>query len=179
MPAAPAPSPAPSEESKPTIKPDLVESLTAQVDPEAAKAAAADDGHKTVLIAEDDPFISRMYQIKLEGAGFHVIVKNNGRDAYEAVKSEHPDLAVFDINMPELSGLEVLGALQGDGFDFADMPVIVLTNSSELSDRNKARSYGAEYLVKAELTPREVLNMISEKLGVTPPPAAGPAPGKD
>jgi CheY-like chemotaxis protein len=78
---------------------------------------------------------------------------------------------VLDINMPELSGLEVLAALQGDGFDFADMPVIVLTNSSELADRNKARSFGAEYLVKAELTPREVLNMISEKLGVTPPPA--------
>jgi CheY-like chemotaxis protein len=166
MPATPAP----SEESKPTIKADLVESLKAQVDPEAAQAeAAADDGHKTVLIAEDDPFISRMYQIKLEGAGFHVLVKNNGRDAYEVIKSEHPDLAVLDINMPELSGLEVLGALQGDGFDFADMPVIVLTNSSELSDRNKARSYGAEYLVKAELTPREVLNMIAEKLGVKPP----------
>jgi CheY-like chemotaxis protein len=124
---------------------------------------------KLVLIAEDDPFISRMYQIKLEGAGFRVLVKNNGRDAYEAIKSDHPSLCVLDINMPELSGLEVLGALQNDGYDFKDMPVIVLTNSSELADRNKARSYGAEYLVKAELTPRQVLNLISEKLGMTEP----------
>ena len=121
---------------------------------------------KTILIAEDDPFISRMYQIKLESAGFNVIVKNNGRDAFEAIKSEQPNLAVLDINMPELSGLEVLSALQNDNFDFASMPVIVLTNSSELSDRNVAHSYGAEYLVKAELTPREVLTMISEKLGL-------------
>ncbi len=126
---------------------------------------------KLILIAEDDPFISRMYQIKLEGAGFRVIVKNNGRDAYEAAKTEHPALCVFDINMPELSGLEVLGALQNDGFDFKDMPVIVLTNSSEISDRNKARSYGADYLVKAELTPRQVLNLISEKLGTNEPAA--------
>lgn len=123
---------------------------------------------KLILIAEDDPFISRMYQIKLESAGFSVLVKNNGRDAFEAIKGEHPDLAVLDINMPELSGLEVLSALQADGFDFTTMPVIVLTNSSELSDRNTAHSYGAEYLVKAELTPREVLNMISEKLGLAP-----------
>ena len=36
-----------------------------------------------ILIAEDDPFISRMYQIKLEAGGFRVIVKNNGRDAFE------------------------------------------------------------------------------------------------
>jgi CheY-like chemotaxis protein len=131
-------------------------------------AAAASDDTKLILIAEDDPFISRMYQIKLEGAGFRVIVKNNGRDAFEAIKSEHPNLAVLDINMPELSGLEVLAALQNDGFDFADMPVIVLTNSSELADRNRAHSFGAEYLVKAELTPREVLNMISDKLGLKP-----------
>lgn len=123
---------------------------------------------KLILIAEDDPFISRMYQIKLESAGFAVIVKNNGRDAFETIKADHPDLAVLDINMPELSGLEVLSALQNDNFDFGTMPIIVLTNSSELSDRNAAHSYGAEYLVKAELTPREVLDMISEKLGLTP-----------
>jgi CheY-like chemotaxis protein len=129
---------------------------------------ASDSDQKTILIAEDDPFISRMYQIKLEGAGFRVLVKNNGRDAFEAVKTEHPNLAVLDINMPELSGLEVLAALAGDGFDFSTMPVIVLTNSSELSDRNKARSFGAEYLVKAELTPRQVLDMIDDKLGIKP-----------
>jgi DNA-binding response OmpR family regulator len=130
-------------------------------------AAVVDSDVRTILIAEDDPFISRMYQIKLESAGFRVILKNNGRDAFEAVKTEHPNLAVLDINMPELSGLEVLSALQNDGFDFAQMPVIVLTNSSELSDRNTAHSYGAEYLVKAELTPREVLNIIDEKLGLS------------
>lgn len=121
---------------------------------------------KTVLIAEDDPFISRMYQIKLEGAGLRVIVKNNGRDAYEAIKAESPNLAVLDINMPELTGLEVLGALQSDGFDFSSMPVIVLTNSAEIPDRKKAESFGADYLVKAEMTPRQVLNAIDEKLGI-------------
>jgi two-component system sensor histidine kinase ChiS len=133
--------------------------------PKDAESKPDDDKDgKLILIAEDDPFISRMYQIKLEGAGLRVIVKNNGRDAFEAIRSEHPNLAILDINMPELSGLEVLAALQNDGFDFASMPVIVLTNSSELADRNKAHSFGAEYLVKAELTPREVLNIISAKL---------------
>src|SRR3954471_10378630 len=108
---------------------------------------AKETERKLIIIAEDDPFISRMYQIKLESAGFEVIFKNNGRDAFEAIKSEHPDLAILDINMPELTGLEVLSALQSDGFDFTSMPVIVLTNSSELNDRKTARSYGAEYLV--------------------------------
>jgi CheY-like chemotaxis protein len=144
--------------------------MPAESDSPKDSSKDVDNDTKLILIAEDDPFISRMYQIKLEGAGFRVIVKNNGRDAFEAIRAEHPNLAVLDINMPELSGLEVLAALQNDGFDFTSMPVIVLTNSSELSDRNKAHSFGAEYLVKAELTPREVLNMISSKLGLEPPP---------
>lgn len=121
---------------------------------------------KIILIAEDDPFISRMYEIKLQGAGFTVILKNNGKDAFDSVKSDHPSLAVMDINMPELSGLDVLGALQSDGFDMASMPVIVLTNSSQEADRKRAQSYGAEYLVKAEMTPRQVLDLINAKLGL-------------
>jgi DNA-binding response OmpR family regulator len=56
------------------------------------------------------------------------------------------------------------------------MPVIVLTNSSELSDRNAAHSYGAEYLVKAELTPREVLDLISAKLGLSKEAGKDPEP---
>jgi len=119
---------------------------------------------KTILIAEDDPFISRMYEIKLQGAGFTVVLKNNGRDALEAIKAQRPDLAMLDINMPELTGFDVLDALQRDGFDLTSMPTIILTNSSELVDRNRARDFGVEYLVKAELTPREVLNIINERL---------------
>ena len=119
---------------------------------------------KTILIAEDDPFISRMYEIKLTSAGYHVILKNNGRDAFEAIKAEHPNLLLMDINMPELSGLEVLSALQSDNYDFTTCPVIVLTNSSRNEDRERAKAFGAEYLVKAELTPKQVLELINTKL---------------
>ena len=121
---------------------------------------------KSVLIAEDDPFISRMYEIKLQSAGFKVILTTNGKDAYDAIKAESPSLAVLDINMPEMTGLEVLSALQNDSFDFLSMPTIVLTNSSQESDRKVASSYGAEYLVKAEMTPRQVLDLINSKLGL-------------
>ena len=120
---------------------------------------------KTILLAEDDPFIARMYQVKLSSAGFGVTLKTNGREAYEAIKSDKPSLAMLDINMPELSGLEVLGALATDGFDFTATPVIVLTNSSDMDDRKKAEGYGAQYVVKAEVTPRQVLNLIDQKLG--------------
>jgi CheY-like chemotaxis protein len=123
---------------------------------------------KTILIAEDDPFISRMYETKLRYAGFDVVVKNNGRDAYEEIKLKKPDLIILDINMPELTGLEVLSALQGDGFDFNTTPVMMLTNSANQSDRDTAKKYNVDYLIKAEMTPREVLELIHQKLNMQP-----------
>jgi two-component system OmpR family response regulator len=122
---------------------------------------------KTILLAEDDPFISRMYAVKLGGAGFTVITKTNGREAYEAIKAEKPSLVMLDINMPELTGLEVLAALASDGFDFTATPTIILTNSSSVEDRKRAQQFGADYLVKAEMTPRQVLDCIDAKLHIS------------
>ena len=130
-------------------------------------AEAVNNSNKSVLIAEDDPFISRMYQIKLTNGGYNVTVKNNGREAFESIKASKPSLIMLDLNMPELSGLEVLAALKNDNFDFAKTPVVVLTNSSKDDDRKTAQGYGAEYLVKAELTPKQVLEIINNKLKTT------------
>lgn len=148
--------------------------LTSPTDQLDNRSGANLPNGKTILVAEDDPFISRMYETKLMNAGFNVVLANNGRDAYTKIKDVKPDLLLLDINMPELSGFEVLGALTGDGFDLGSTPIMVLTNSSNMADRKIAEGYGAEYMIKAELTPRSVLERINLKLGIenTPPPQA-------
>lgn len=120
--------------------------------------------NKLIIIAEDDPFISGMYQTKFEQSGYTVELYNNGRDAYEAIKKHHPDLIVMDINLPEITGLAVLDALKNEGFDLAAVPVIVLTNSGEGKDRVKAESLGATYMIKADSTPKQILEIIEAKL---------------
>lgn len=120
---------------------------------------------KTIVLAEDDPFISRMYQTKLTAAGYTVKMANNGRDAYELIKAETPDLAMFDINMPELSGFEVIRALQADNNELKPERIMVLTNSANPVDREMAASLHVDYYVKAEMTPHEVLTRINGKLG--------------
>jgi len=121
---------------------------------------------KSILLAEDDPFISRMYQTKLTNAGYTVVLVNNGRDAYEQIKTTNPDLIMLDINMPELSGFEVVTALKADGSDEAISKIIVLTNSANPRDRAMAHDLGIDYLIKADLTPRDVLTQINQKLGL-------------
>jgi CheY-like chemotaxis protein len=125
---------------------------------------AAHNG-KTILVAEDDPFISRMYQTKLQSAGFVIAMAANGRDAYEQIKSIQPDLILLDINMPELTGWEVIKALQADGQDEMVKRVVVLTNSADPNSRKQAANLGVEFMVKAELTPHDVLEQINKRLG--------------
>ena len=121
---------------------------------------------KVILLAEDDPFISRMYQTKLESAGFNVHLFNNGRDVYENIKTVNPDLVLLDINMPELTGFEVVKALQADGADDLISKIIILTNSANPKDRQLASDLNIDYVVKAEMTPHDVLDMINKKLAI-------------
>lgn len=129
-------------------------------------AAAKSSNGKTIFLAEDDPFISRMYNIKLSSAGYNVVMANNGRDAYEQIKAVKPDLILLDINMPELTGFEVVKALQSDGETALIKKITILTNSANPVDRKLADDLGIEYVVKADMTPRDVLERINTKLGL-------------
>ncbi|HEX7260157.1 MAG TPA: response regulator [Candidatus Saccharimonadia bacterium] len=121
---------------------------------------------KTILLAEDDPFISRMYEAKLTNAGYHVVLVHNGRDAYDRIKSDNPDLIMLDISMPELTGFEVIKALQANGLEDMVQRIMVLTNSADPRNQARARELNIDYIVKADLTPQEVLVRINKKLQV-------------
>lgn len=119
--------------------------------------------NKSVLIAEDDPFISTMYQTKLEQSGYTVHLLNNGRDAYDAIKKLHPDAIIMDINMPEITGLAVLAALKNEGVDVTATPTVVLTNSSDPKDHAEAKALGIQLMIKADSTPQQILEAIEAK----------------
>ncbi len=121
---------------------------------------------KTILLAEDDPFISRMYQTKLTNAGYEITLVHDGHEAYEYIKAHKPDLAMLDINMPELTGFQVIEALRADGVAETGSQIMVLTNSSDPKNQAKALALNVDYIIKAEITPQEVLTLINQKLGV-------------
>ena len=60
-----------------------------------------------ILVAEDDADICEVLRLYLENAGFTVMLAENGSRAYDLVMSERPDLAIFDIMMPEMNGFEL------------------------------------------------------------------------
>lgn len=130
-----------------------------------AKNPIANNEKAEVVVVEDDPFISRMYEMKLAKAGYKIVMGVNGQDAVKLITEHQPKLAMVDINMPEMSGLDAVEQLKSNGYDFSRTQVVFLTNSNNPNDIDKAKALGADYLIKADQTPRNVLELIQKKLG--------------
>lgn len=117
-----------------------------------------------ILLAEDDIQLIDLYNRKFALDGYDVQIAEDGQKAIEALKEFKPDVAILDIMMPMVNGLEVLKFIkETDGLK--DIITIMLTNLSDEKTAEKIYELGAtEYLVKAELTPLEVSSKVKELL---------------
>ena len=109
-------------------------------------------GSPLVLLAEDSGFFRNQVKQLIEGAGYRVLASEDGRRAWESLE-EHADevqLAVLDLEMPEMTGLELTQKMRADN-RFARLPVIVLTSLASEEDIAYAKSLGVDdYQIKLD-----------------------------
>jgi len=102
-----------------------------------------------LLVAEDSPTQGIQIQILLEEAGYEVKLASNGRVALEMVRTNAPHAVVTDLEMPEMNGLELVGALQRE---FKRVPVVLITARGSEEIASKALKAGAaSYVPKKEM----------------------------
>ena len=119
---------------------------------------------KKVAIVEDDQAISTMYRIKFEAEGFIVETAANGKLGLALAESMKPDIILLDLMMPEMNGDEMLKKLRKTGWG-KDIKVVILTNSGEEQAPPDLKELGIRrYIVKAEMTPRQVAEMVKTEL---------------
>lgn len=119
---------------------------------------------KKIAIIEDDLFLLGMYITKLKSSNFEVISKQDGEEGLSLIREEKPDLVLLDILLPEMSGLDVLAKVKKDSTT-QNIPVILLTNVGQREAVEKGLSLGAmDYLIKAHVTPTEVVNKVKKAL---------------
>jgi CheY-like chemotaxis protein len=115
-----------------------------------------------LLIIEDDPLMSRMYQKIFSFEGYQVDLAPNGQEGLVKVKADKPTLILLDVMMPVMNGLEVLDHLKADA-DTKGIPVVMLTNLAGVQDAETALAKGAvKYIVKSEHEPKEIVDMIKQ-----------------
>lgn len=119
------------------------------------------ENKKTILIVEDDAFLSDMYQTKFSESGYEVKVAQDGQQGLSMLQEGlRPDMVLLDIVMPKMDGIEMLTAMKKNE-KLKDIPVVLLTNLGQESDITRGMELGAlDYFVKAHFTPSEIVKKV-------------------
>lgn len=120
---------------------------------------------KKIAIVEDDIAISQMYRMKFEVEGFEVETADNGKIGLEMIEQFQPDIVLLDVMMPEMDGAETLAAIRQKDWG-KDLKVIILTNTGRQEAPDSLDALNVDsYIVKAEKTPKEVAEIVKDKVG--------------
>lgn len=116
-----------------------------------------------ILVVDDDPDIARFVAINLELHGFEVMVAADGQEALDLIEQRRPELAVVDLAMPRIDGLELTRRLRADPMTSV-LPVIMLTAKGMTVDKMYGLAAGADdYLVKP-FDPAELVARVTATL---------------
>jgi len=103
---------------------------------------------KTILIVEDNELNTKLFRDLLEANGYHAVHTPDAMEVMALARKENPDLILMDIQLPEVSGLEVTRWLKNDP-ELKQIPVIAITAFAMKGDEEKIRAGGCEgYLAK-------------------------------
>ena len=108
-----------------------------------------DDNSRRILIVDDAGLVRRFHRDALEKAGFTVVEALNGIEALEKLLAEPFDMAVVDVNMPQMDGFTFVESVRGQALPLSSTPVLITSTESGPQDFAAARSAGANfYLTK-------------------------------
>ncbi len=131
-----------------------------------------------ILVVDDDPTLRELYNEVLTSAGYQIDFAVDGEEGLQKIRAGSYDLVLLDVMMPRLDGLGVLTKLQTEEPKPAKMPkIVVWTNLSHDPAIKEAMQKGAtNVLVKADLAPNQVVEMVQKYLPQQPVPAATQPP---
>ena len=121
---------------------------------------------KKILLIEDEKILSEMYETRLKKEGFEVINTRDAEGGLELIKKEKPDLILLDLLLPGMQGQEALRVLKEDP-KTKDIPVIIFSNYDTPEVRKEAEKYGVRYILKANITTRDLVELVKKEMGET------------
>src|SRR5436305_11424972 len=120
---------------------------------------------KTVLIVEDNELNMKLFHDLLEAHGYQTIGTRNGIEALDLARKHHPDLILMDIQLPEVSGLEVTKWLKEDP-ELQAIPVVAVTAFAMKGDEERIREGGCEAYLSKPISVGQFIETIRRLLAV-------------
>lgn len=118
---------------------------------------------KKILVVEDTKSYSMILSQTLMAAGFSVTTAGDGEEGLAAVKEEKPDLILLDIEMPKMDGITMAKRLKEANID---VPIIFLTNMSDLKHISEATETAADYIIKSDISVDGIVVRVKERLNL-------------
>ena len=119
---------------------------------------------KTVLIVEDNELNMKLFHDLLEAHGYHTVGTRNGIEALDLARKHRPDLVLMDIQLPEVSGLEVTKWLKGDP-ELQRIPVVAVTAFAMKGDEERIREGGCEAYISKPISVAMFLDTVRQFVG--------------
>ncbi|AGA64071.1 two component response regulator [Liberibacter crescens BT-1] len=119
---------------------------------------------KQVMIVEDNELNMKLFRDLIETSGYETIQTRNGMEALDLARKYRPDLILMDIQLPEVSGLEVIRWLKEDN-DLYVIPIIAVTAFAMKGDEERIRQGGCEAYVSKPISVPKFIEMIKIYIG--------------
>ncbi len=127
-------------------------------------ALAMADTEKTVLIVEDNELNMKLFNDLLDAHGYRTLQTRDGMEALDLAREHRPDLILMDIQLPEVSGLEVTKWLKADD-ELQGIPVVAVTAFAMKGDEEKIREGGCEAYISKPISVASFLDTVRKFIG--------------
>jgi DNA-binding response OmpR family regulator len=117
--------------------------------------STAEPGKPLVLVADDEEDIRVLVSFRLDRAGWEVVTASDGQEALDLILDRRPNIAVLDVRMPKLTGIEVLEQVRADS-TVGETPVILLSAGVQEDSIAKGLEAGANEYMKKPFSPDEL-----------------------
>ena len=125
---------------------------------------------KKILVIEDDPFLTDIYQTKLKQNGYEAEFAATGEDGLSILKDKKFDVLLLDIVLPKMDGWEVLASIKrdreaGTNLNLDNLKIIILSNLGQKEEIKKGLDLGADgFMIKAHFTPSQIVEEIKNTI---------------
>ena len=113
-----------------------------------------------ILIADDEPYVSRVLKLVLQREGYEVSCVCNGKQALDSYRQARPDIIVTDVKMPHMTGRELVETIRSTDGD-SEIPIVVMTSTLESENRDWVSGVGSVSFVGKPVSPRELVRIVN------------------
>jgi len=124
------------------------------------------ESNRYILVADDDALVLRSLTFVLERAGFELRTATNGVEALAIARAEAPAVALLDVMMPEMTGLELCRTLKNEPAT-ADVPVFLVTARAMVSERARGIAAGADAYITKPFVNKDLVNQVRDAFEIS------------